>query len=143
MPRVLKHKPAMDETLPDMPDIAAMERLALRAVERLPEMFRMHLKDALFRVEEFADEETLAELGIDDPLELSGVYQGRPVGDQSIWESGDFPPVITLFRAALLDECLETGVDLEELITHVVVHEVGHHFGLSDEDMEAIEDSAR
>jgi predicted Zn-dependent protease with MMP-like domain len=132
----------MDKTAPDMPDAATLERLALQAVERLPEMFRVHLTDVVFRVLEFADSETLAELGIDDPLDLSGLYEGLPVGEHSIWESGAIPPVITLYRAALLDEWVETGVDLEDLITHVIVHEVGHHFGFSDEDMEIIEDDA-
>lgn len=132
----------MDKALSNMPDLAAMEQLALRAVRRLPPVFRAYLKDTVFRVEEFANEETLRDLGIEDPLDLSGVYQGHPVGEQSIWESGDFPPVITLYRAALIDEWQETGVDLEELINHVVVHEVGHHFGLSDEDMDMIENES-
>jgi predicted Zn-dependent protease with MMP-like domain len=125
----------------DLPDAFAIERMARRALEKLPDMFRAHLRDVLFRVEERADNSTLRELGIGDPLELSGLYEGWPVGEQSVWESGHCPSVITLFRAALLDEWKGTGVDLQDLISHVVVHEVGHHFGLSDEDMEAIENS--
>ena len=93
-------------------------------------------------VEEFADDETLDAMGIDDPFDLTGLYHGRPVGEKSSFESGALPDRIHLYRRALLDEWCATGVDLRELITHVVVHEVGHHFGLSDDDMHALEASA-
>lgn len=115
-------------------------QLAHQAVDRLPEIFREHLDGVIVRVEEFADAETLAEMEIDDRWELTGLYQGRPVGEQSIWSSGELPPVISLYRQPLLLEMRETGVTLEDLVTHVIVHEVGHHFGLSDDDMHAIED---
>ena len=121
------------------PDAAAFERLADAAMKRLPEAFRVHLEDVVVRVEEFADDEVLKELGIEDPFELSGLYSGRPMGEQSSMLSGELPPIIHLYRRPLLDEWAETGVSLEELVTHVIVHEVGHHFGFSDEDMHAIE----
>jgi predicted Zn-dependent protease with MMP-like domain len=122
------------------PDAAVFERLARAALDRLPQPFREHLGDIVIRVEEFADQETLEEMGIDDPWELTGLYHGRPLSEQSVWQSGDMPPMITLYRAPLLEEMRETGVTLEDLVTHVVVHEVGHHFGLSDDDMHRIED---
>lgn len=124
------------------PDAAAIERLADAAIARLPEMFRQHLADVVLRVEEFADEEVLKDFGIENPFELSGLYTGRPVGEQSSWTSGELPPMIHLYRRPLLDEWCETGVCLEDLITHVIVHEVGHHFGFSDEEMHAIEEQA-
>jgi predicted Zn-dependent protease with MMP-like domain len=124
------------------PDAAQIERLADAAVARLPDAFRRHLEGVVFRVEEFADEETLAQMGIEDPFELTGLYSGRPMGEQSSMISGELPPIIHLYRRALLDEWVDTGVGLEDLITHVIVHEVGHHFGFSDEDMHAIEDGA-
>lgn len=93
----------------------------------------------MVRVEEFADDDTLESLGIEDPWELSGLYHGRPMSEHSSWASGEFPPVITLYRRPILDEWIETGVLLEDLVTHVLVHEVGHHFGLSDAQMAAIE----
>jgi len=127
-------------TLPAHPDAAALERLAVAAIRALPEPFAGYLADVVLRIEEFADDETLESLGIDDAWELSGLYHGRPVGERSAWDSGDLPAMITLYRAPLVDEWLETGVELGDLITHVVVHEVGHHFGLSDEDMERLED---
>jgi predicted Zn-dependent protease with MMP-like domain len=123
------------------PDAAAIEGLADHAIARLPDAFRAHLKDVVLRIEEFADDEVLKELGIEDPFDLSGLYSGRPVGDQSSMLSGELPAMIHLYRRPLLDEWVETGVSLEELVTHVIVHEVGHHFGFSDEDMHAIERS--
>lgn len=121
------------------PDAAAIECLAEAAIERLPEGFRVHLTDVVLRVDEFADDEVLKELGIEDPFELSGLYTGRPLVEQSSMLSGELPPMIHLYRRPLLDEWVERGVSLEDLVTHVLIHEVGHHFGFSDEDMHAIE----
>jgi predicted Zn-dependent protease with MMP-like domain len=124
------------------PDTALFERLAQEAVAALPPQFRAHLDGVQVRIEEFADAETLESVGLGNAWDLSGLYQGRPWGEQSIWDSGELPPVITLYRRPLLREMRQTGVTLEALVTHVVVHEVGHHFGLSDEEMAAIEDAA-
>jgi predicted Zn-dependent protease with MMP-like domain len=118
------------------------ERLADEAVQRLPEPFRRHLEGVIFKVEEFADADVLKELGIENPFELSGLYTGRPIGEQSSMLSGELPAMIHLYRRPLLDEWAESGVSLEALVTHVIVHEVGHHFGFSDDDMHAIEDAA-
>jgi predicted Zn-dependent protease with MMP-like domain len=122
------------------PDAATFDRLARAAIARLPALFREHLDGVVVRIEEFADAETLQSVGLDDPWELTGLYHGRPLGEQSIWNSGELPPVISLYRQPLLAEWCETGVKLDDLVTHVIVHEVGHHFGLSDEEMHAIEE---
>lgn len=124
------------------PDAATIERLACEAVDRLPEEFRLHLSDVVVQIEEFADEEVLMEMGLDDPWQLTGLYRGRPIGEQSVWSSGDLPSMIHLFRRPLLEEWAETGVALEDLVAHVVIHEIGHHFGFSDEEMQAIEDGS-
>ncbi len=124
------------------PDAVEIERLAEHAITGLPEIFRHHLRGVVLRIEEFADEEVLAELGIDDPFDLTGLYQGRSLDNQSSLASGELPPMIHLYRRPLLDEWVETGVDLEALITHVIVHEAGHHFGFSDAQMHAIEEAA-
>jgi predicted Zn-dependent protease with MMP-like domain len=124
------------------PDAAAIERLAEAAIAGLPDTFRQYLDGVVLRVEEFAEDEVLAQFGIEDPFELSGLYTGRPVGEQSSMLSGELPAMIHLYRRPLLDEWAESSVSLEELVTHVLVHEVGHHFGLSDEDMHALEDAA-
>ncbi len=125
-----------------VPDAAAFEALALAAFARIPEPFAGHLAGIRVTVAEFADAETLAAVGLDDPWELSGVYHGRSMDKESIWNSGEMPPVITLFRQPLLAEWCETGVALDDLVSHLVVHEVGHHFGLSDEQMHALEAGA-
>jgi len=124
------------------PDADAIETLARAALARLPEAFRKFLGDVVLRVEEYADEETLDALGIENPFELSGLYRGRPVGMKSIDDSGALPDMIFLYRRALLDEWVESGETLEALVSHVLVHEVGHHFGLSDDDMHALEAAA-
>jgi predicted Zn-dependent protease with MMP-like domain len=124
------------------PDAAAIEKLAEAAVARLPALFRRHLANVVLRIEDFADDAVLDQLGIEDPFELSGLYTGRPVSEETNWVSGELPPMIHLYRRPLLDEWVETGVALEALITHVIVHEIGHHFGFSDADMHAIEDEA-
>jgi predicted Zn-dependent protease with MMP-like domain len=124
------------------PDAAAIEALARAAIAGLPEAFRVHLDGVVLRVEEFADDDVLAEMGIEDPFDLTGLYTGYPVGQKSVSDSGATPDMIHLFRRPLLDEWVETGVPLEELIAHVVIHEIGHHFGLSDADMHALEAAA-
>ncbi|MFC4295900.1 metallopeptidase family protein [Novosphingobium tardum] len=122
------------------PSAEKIMQLAQSAIARLPRQFRDHLADVALRVDDFADDETLDALDIDSAWDLTGLYHGRPLTEQSIWASGDLPPVISLFRRPLLSEWAETGVDLEALIYHVIVHEVGHHFGFSDEQMHSIED---
>ena len=123
------------------PSLDAIERHARRVIERLPAEFRAHLGDVVLIVEEEADAETLASLGIEHPLDLSGVYHGRPIGDKSAFESGALPDRIHLYRQAILAEWCETGVRLDNLVAHVTIHEIGHHFGLSDDDMHALEDA--
>jgi predicted Zn-dependent protease with MMP-like domain len=124
------------------PDADAIEAIARAAMARLPDDFRRHLDGVVLQVEEFADDATLDEMGIDDPFALSGLYTGRPVGMKSVDDSGTMPDVIHLYRRPLLDEWAEGEVTLEALVTHVIIHEIGHHFGLSDADMHALEDDA-
>jgi predicted Zn-dependent protease with MMP-like domain len=120
--------------------LAEMEDLGLAALERLPAAFRAELGDVVFQVEDFADAETLAEMGIEDPFELTGLYEGHALTERSIELSGALPTRIRLFRRPILDEWAERGDEtLEHLVAHVVIHEVGHHFGLSDEAMHALE----
>ncbi|WBH15700.1 metallopeptidase family protein [Sphingomonas radiodurans] len=123
------------------PSLAAIDRHARTVIARLPAAFRAHLGDVVLIVEEEADEETLASLGIEHPLDLSGVYHGRPVGEKSVFESGAVPDRIHLYRQSILAEWCETGVRLDDLVAHVTIHEIGHHFGLSDDDMHALEDA--
>jgi len=121
------------------PSATEFEALAWAAFARIPEPFAQHLAEIRVVVEEFADDETLESLEIEDAWELTGLYHGRSLDEESVWTSGELPPVITLYRQPLLAEWCETGVTLEALVTHVVIHEVGHHFGLSDAQMHALE----
>ena len=101
----------------------------------LPEPFAAHLRDVVLTVEEFADDETLAMMGIDDPFDLTGLYHGLPLGPEKrrfVWHA---PDRIFLYRRPILDEWAADGETLEHLVHHILVHEVGHHFGLSDDDM--------
>lgn len=123
------------------PSLAAIERHARGVIARLPDAFRAHLGDVVLIVEEEADEETLASVGLEHPLELTGVYHGRPMGEKSAFDSGGMPDRIHLYRQAILAEWCETGVRLDDLVAHVTIHEIGHHFGLSDDDMHALEDA--
>ena len=125
------------------PSLDEIEILARAALARLPEPFAVHLADVVLRVEDFADDETLAALGIEDPFELTGVYEGLPVGEKDSGVSGAMPDRIRLFREPILDEWISRGDEtLEHLVAHVLIHEVGHHFGLSDEAMHDLEDGA-
>lgn len=123
------------------PSAADIEKIARDTMDRLPDAFRVHLSGVLLIVEDFAEEAVLAEMGIEDPFELSGLYTGRPIGESAF--TGDLPATIHLYRRALLDEWIDTGVTLEALVAHVLIHEVGHHFGLSDDDMHALEDAVQ
>ena len=123
------------------PDADAIEGIARDTIARLPQAFAAHLGDVLLLVEEEADAETLAALGLEHPLDLTGLYHGRPLGEKSSMDSGTMPDRIHLYRQAILVECVETGVRLDDLVRHVTVHEIGHHFGLSDDDMHALEDA--
>lgn len=123
------------------PGAEVIERIARATIARLPAAFAAHLHDVVLIVEELADDETLAALDIAHPLDLTGLYHGRPVGEKSSMDSGGLPDRIHLYRRAILDEWVDTGVRLDDLVAHVTIHEIGHHFGLSDDDMHALEDA--
>lgn len=124
------------------PTLVEFEALAADAWEKLPSEFREIAGDLLIRVEDFATDEVLDSLGIEDPFELTGLYQGVSLTKQSVMESAREPDMVFLYRRAILDEWTENGEELSHLVTHVLVHEIGHHFGFSDEDMEGIEAGA-
>jgi predicted Zn-dependent protease with MMP-like domain len=124
------------------PTADEIEAIARAAIKALPTPFSDSLDDVVLLVEDFADDDTLAAMGIDDPFELSGIYEGVPLTERSVDQSGTLPERIRLFRRSLLDEWAGGEETLERLVAHVLIHEVGHHFGLSDDDMHALEDAA-
>lgn len=121
---------------PALDDIAAMAR---RALASIPPPFAQHMQDVLIAVEEQADDATLHDLEIESGWELTGLYRGVPLTQRSVLDVTRQPDQITLYRQAILLEWIETGEDLYRLVRSVVVHEVAHHFGFSDADIDAIE----
>ncbi|MEE4209065.1 MAG: metallopeptidase family protein [Parvularcula sp.] len=125
------------------PSAAAFELSARAALERMPGEFREQMVGMVLRVEEFARPGQLASVDLADPWDLTGLYEGTPLPEQSLFDHAPMPPIISLFRQPLLREMRETGVGFEELVRHVVIHEAGHHFGFSDDDMHALEDMVK
>jgi len=123
------------------PSADEIEAIARRALDALPEPFAQSLGDVVLLIEDFADEETLDAMEIEDPFDLTGIYEGVPLTQRSVEQSGTLPERIRLFRRPILDEWASSDDTLEHLVAHVLIHEVGHHFGLSDEDMHALEDA--
>lgn len=125
---------------PSLDDLAG---IAHRAFAGLPEPFRKLAGDVVFRIDDFPPDDVLAELGLEDPFELTGLYQGVDLARRSVFDPAPQASMVFLYRRPILDEWAERGdVTLEELVTHVLVHEIGHHFGLSDDDIEEIEAAA-
>jgi predicted Zn-dependent protease with MMP-like domain len=123
------------------PSADELEAIARRALDALPRPFSESIGDIVLLVEDFADERTLDQLGIEDAFELSGVYDGIPLTERSVGQSGVLPERVRLFRRPILNEWAAGTDTLEHLVAHVLIHEIGHHFGLSDADMHALEDS--
>ena len=121
-----------------------IDALARAAFERLPVSFRRLTDGLVIQVADFPDDETLKEMGAESDFDLLGLFRGRGLAQRgAIVETGELPNMIWLYRRPLLDFWCDGEDTLDEVVTHVLVHEIGHHFGLSDADMEAIEESAR
>jgi predicted Zn-dependent protease with MMP-like domain len=125
------------------PSLGDLATLAEQAFAELPSRFRHLAGEVVFRVDDFAADDVLDDLGLEDPFELTGLYQGVSLAHRSSFDPAPQPARIFLYRRPILDEWAERGdVTLGELVTHVLVHEIGHHFGLSDDDIDAIEAEA-
>lgn len=122
------------------PSVALIEQLAHEAVSTLPAPFREPATHVRLRIEDFPDDEMLEALDLTDPFELTGLYEGVPLTEKSVSDQPVQPDLIWLFRRPILDEWADRGnVSLAELVAHVVVHELAHHFGWSDEEIAAID----
>ena len=125
-----------------LPTETDIEAIARRTLDGLPSPFADSLGDIVLLVEPVADAETARSVGLRHPMQLSGLYQGVSLNRQSVSQSGTLPEWITLYSRPILAEWRATRVSLDQLVAHIVIHEVGHHFGFSDEDMHALEDDA-
>lgn len=125
---------------PSLDDFAELAEAAFAA---LPAMFRHAAGEVVFRIDDFPPDDVLADFGMEDPFELTGLYQGVDIGRRDTLGPATEPSRIFLYRRPILDEWAERGdTPLDELIAHVLIHEIGHHFGLDDDQIHAIEDAA-
>jgi len=124
---------------PSLDDLAALGEAALMAI---PEPLARHVEGVVIRVDDFPDGETIVEMELDSPFDLLGLYRGVSLHDKSVSDVAHDLDMIFLYRRPILEYWAETGDDLAAIVRHVLIHEIGHHFGFSDEDMEAIEASA-
>jgi predicted Zn-dependent protease with MMP-like domain len=129
----------MPDRLP--PSLAEIEELAQRALGTIPRRLKKHLGRVVIQVEEFPDEETEAAMGLESPFDILGLYRGVALPHKSVSDTRPDLDMIFLYRRPILDYWCETGEDLVHLVRHVLIHEIGHHFGFSDEDMARIESS--
>jgi predicted Zn-dependent protease with MMP-like domain len=130
--------PIITDSAPSLDDF---EDMAAAAYAELPALFRDRCAGLLVRVADFAEEDTLDELGIEDAFELTGLYEGVSLTDKSVSDVVQMPDCVWLFRRPILDEWAERGdVALHALVRHVLVHEIAHHFGMSDEEIATIDD---
>lgn len=122
------------------PDAALIEALAQAAIDRLPAAFAQAARKVVLRIEDFAADDVLAALGCDGPFDLTGLYEGTPLTEKSYADQPLHTDLIWLFRRPILDEWIERGdVELADLVAHVLVHELAHHFGWSDEDIATVD----
>ena len=121
------------------PSLADFEALVDRAFGEIPADLRRLAEGVAIRVEDFPDEETMRDMELESPYDILGLYRGTSLDLKSVLDPGGHPDMVFLYRLPILLEWCETGEALGALVRQVLVHEIGHHFGLSDERMEEIE----
>ena len=134
----MTHAERLSGRMPTDADIDAIARVTL---DRLPSPFRDSLGDIVLLIEPVTDVKTARSLGLGHPMQLSGLYQGVPLNHQSVSQSGMLPERVTLYSRPILAEWQSTRHSLGQIVSHILIHEIGHHFGFSDDDMHALEDS--
>lgn len=123
------------------PSLDDIERLAAAALETIPAVLRAQVEGVVMRVTEFPDPDVERDMELESPFDILGLYVGIPFGEKSSGAVTHAPDMIFLYRRPILDYWCETGEELAHVIRHVLIHEIGHHFGFSDDDMEALEAS--
>ena len=129
----------MGDPFGEAPSAAEIQALATKALDGIPENLRRHLGGVAILVEEFPDEETRAEMGLESPFDLLGLYHGVSLNQKSVGAAPEDVDRIFLYRRPLLDLWCEGGDSLEDIVHNTIVHEIGHHCGFSDDDMERLE----
>lgn len=123
------------------PSLEAIEQLAREAYGQLPDDFRALCQDLIIQISDFPTDDIFEDMALETPFDLLGLFEGRGVTERFSVENGELPNRVTLYRRPILDYWAENEETLGDIIAHVLIHEIGHHFGLSDEDIEEIEAS--
>ena len=131
----------MGERKSHAPSAADIEQIADREYRRIPAFLRDKVDPVMIRVVDFPSDEVQEEMELESPYELLGLYQGVSLDQSGVHDIREDVDLIFLYRRPLLDYWVETGNSLEDVVRHVLIHEIGHHFGLSDDDMERIEEA--
>ncbi|MCA0199338.1 MAG: metallopeptidase family protein [Proteobacteria bacterium] len=121
------------------PSLANIDSLAREALTVLPEELREFTEGVVILVQEFPDDAVMAEMELESPFDILGLYSGVSLTEKRVEASGGMPDMVFLYRRPILDYWCETGEDLKHVVRHVLIHEIGHHFGFSDEEMETLE----
>jgi predicted Zn-dependent protease with MMP-like domain len=135
----MDHPPAASRRLDRAPTLAEIETIASAAYETIPPVLRQRAAEVVIQVVELPDEDTCREMEVESPFDLLGLYHGVDLPHRSIGDPPREPDIIFLYRRPMLDYWAENDVTLEQLVRHVLIHEIGHHFGFTDADMEALE----
>lgn len=133
--------PASQQDPYTAPSLGDIERLASSAFDTIPAELAQHVREVVIQVTDFPDPQTEKDMALHSPFELLGLYRGVNLAEKSVGATPEDIDMIFLYRRPLLDHWCETGEDLATLVRHVLIHEIGHHFGFSDDDMAAIEAS--
>jgi len=129
----------MDDRERQPPSLDQLAAMAEQALATIPPCLAAHMDNVSFVIEDWPDDETLRGLGIRNRLRLLGLYRGTPLNRRSVWQIARFPDRIFLYRQPIIDSARRTDTDLAHLVRHVLIHEIAHHFGYSDEDIAALE----
>ena len=131
----------MTRTFAPPPTLAEIDEVARDALASLPEPLKQFTTGVVLQIHDFPDDDVCEDMELESPFDILGLYQGLPVGERTN-ATGTMPDMVFLYRRPILDYWCETGEDLHHVIRHVLIHEIGHHFGFSDDDMEALEKQA-
>ncbi len=124
------------------PSLADMDVMARNALELLPDALKRFTEGVVIQIADFPDDDVCEEMGLETPFDILGLYQGIALDEKGVEMSGSLPDMVFLYRRPILDYWCESGEDLMHVVRHVLIHEIGHHFGFSDADMEDLEAEA-